>query len=50
MVCRECYELFASGRKEWIGSYEERAGSLLDQGSEGVIEVAFDTGPQGMEL
>ena len=50
MARRQCGELFASGYEEWVGADHERAGSQLDQGCEGRIEIAFVAGMQDMEL
>ena len=50
MADRQCDELFAPADEEWIGADHERAGSQLDQGCEGRVEVAFGACVQDMEL
>jgi hypothetical protein len=47
---RCCSELFAHASEECIGTYHQSARSLLEQGRENDVEVAFAAGMQDMEL
>jgi hypothetical protein len=43
-------ELFVSADEEWIGSDDDPAGSQLNEGREGRLDVAIGAGTQNMEL
>jgi len=50
MACRERGKVNAPGREEYVGADEERARFVLDEGSEGCINVRIGTGCENLQL
>jgi hypothetical protein len=50
VVERECAELFALTREQWIDTDHEAAGAQLDQSRKDPIEVASGSGVQDRQL